>query len=260
MAGTESVRWALVGGASQGIGRATAKALASKGFFVALLARRSDVLEKVKQELHEPSRHRILALDLENTDQIFDSMQRLLKETGPVGVWINCTGGPAGGRLDEASIEQLERAFKGHVLSSQIILKSLLPGMKELKMGRIINVLSTSVKAPIANLGVSNIMRAAVAAWAKTLSAELGPFGITINNVLPGYTDTPRLDSILQGVSTKTGKDKESVAQSYRDSIPMQRFASPEETAEAIAFLASEHAGYITGINLPVDGGRTGSL
>lgn len=252
--------WALVGGASQGIGESTARLLAERGANLVLMARRNDVLEKVRASLPNPERHRVLALDLENSDLIADSLTRLHKEIGPISIWVNNTGGPAGGLLSEASAEQLERAFKGHIVASQLILKALLPGMRSKNFGRIVNVLSTSVKAPIPNLGVSNIMRAGMAAWAKTLSAELGPFGITVNNVLPGYTETPRLEAILQNTSQKSGRDLQSVSDEFRNAVPMRRFGRPEETAEAIAFLVSSAANYISGISIPVDGGRTNTL
>lgn len=184
---------------------------------------------------------------------------RMVNETGPVSIWLNNTGGPKAGPLSEASPDEMERAFRGHVMSSQVILRTLLPGMKSVGYGRIINVLSTSVKIPIANLGVSNTIRAAMANWAKTLAAELGPSGITVNNILPGYTETPRLESLASGAA-KNGKSEADVKQEWAAQIPLRRLGDPRETASAITFLASPAAAYISGVNLPVDGGRTGSL
>jgi 3-oxoacyl-[acyl-carrier protein] reductase len=250
----------LIGGASQGIGQASARLFAERGARVILMSRRQDVLEATKATLTEPSRHRTLPLDLERLEDVSLQLARLVNDVGPVSVWLNNTGGPKAGPLMDASPDEMERAFRGHVLAAQVILRTLLPGMKQLKYGRIINVLSTSVKIPIPNLGVSNTIRAAVANWAKTLSLELGPFGITVNNILPGYTETPRLESLVSGAAQKGGRSEADVRAEWAKSIPAQRLGDPRETAEAIAFLASPAAGYINGVNLPVDGGRTGAL
>jgi len=253
-------QWALVGGASQGIGQATAKVLAEAGARIILMSRRQDVLESVRNTLPDPSSHRCFAVDAEKTQDLSLGLARVVNETGPVSIWVNNTGGPKAGPLADASSDELERAFRGHVVASQMILRALLPGMKQNNYGRIVNILSTSVKTPLPNLGVSNIMRAGVASWAKTLSVELGPFGITVNSVLPGYTETPRLESLITGAASKTGKSADEVRQGYIDSIPVRRLADPEETAAAIAFLASPLAGYISGTVLPVDGARTPAL
>lgn len=188
---------------------------------------------------------------MERTEELGLTLGRLVAETGPVTIWINNTGGPKAGPLTEAGAVEMERAFRGHVLASQVILRTLLPGMKQLKHGRIVNVLSTSVRQPIPNLGISNLIRAAMASWAKTLSQELGPFGITVNNILPGFTDTPRLAALAPDEKTR---------QLWAESVPLKRIADPSETAEAIAFLSSSLASYISGVSLPVDGGRTGAL
>lgn len=249
-----------MGGASQGIGQAAAHALAEQGARVILMARRGEVLEQVKASLPNPSQHRTLALDLERTEDVSLTIGRLAADVGPITIWINNTGGPKAGPLNEASPDEMERAFKGHVLASQVILRALLPGMKAASYGRIINVLSTSVKIPIPNLGVSNIMRAGMAAWAKTLSLELGPFGITVNNILPGYTETPRLESLVAGAAQKASKSEEEIRREWAEQIPLRRLGDPRETAQAIAFLASPAAAYISGVHLPVDGGRTGAF
>ncbi len=253
-------RWALVGGASQGIGQAAARALAEQGARVILMSRRSEVLEQVRAGLPNPQRHRTLAVDLERLEDISQALGRLVADVGQVNIWVNNTGGPKAGPLSEASPDEMERAFRGHVLSSQVILRTLLPGMKASKYGRIINVLSTSVKIPIAGLGVSNTIRAAMANWSKTLSQELGPFGITVNNILPGYTETPRLDSLAVGAAAKSAKSEAAVKAEWAEQIPLRRLGDPRETADAIVFLASPAAGYISGVHLPVDGGRTGAL
>lgn len=249
-----------MGGASQGIGQAAALLLAERGARVILLSRRTDALEAVRSRMPNPTHHKIIAMDMERTEELGLTLGRLVMETGPVSIWINNTGGPKAGPLTEATPVEMERAFKGHVVASQVILRTLLPGMKQLRYGRIINVLSTSVKQPIPNLGVSNLIRAAMAAWAKTLSQELGPFGITVNNILPGFTETPRLSSLAAEAAARGGKSEEQVRKEWMDTIPLRRLADPRETAEAIGFLSSPLAGYISGVSLPVDGGRTGAF
>lgn len=253
-------RWALVGGASQGIGMATARALADAGARVILMSRRADVLEQIRAGLPRPGEHRVVGLDLERLEDLSPAIGRLTADVGPIAVWVNNTGGPKPGPMMDASTDEMERAFRGHVLASQLILRVLLPGMKELRYGRIVNVLSTSVKTPLPNLGVSNVIRAAMASWAKTLSAELGPFGITVNSILPGYTETPRLDAVIAGTAAKTGVEPGRLRDEWEAAIPARRMGSPEETAAAIAFLASPLAAYISGTQIPVDGGRTGAF
>lgn len=255
-----SGQWALVGGASQGIGQATARVLAEAGARVILMARRLDALEVTRASMTDPKSHRCFAIDLERIEDLSLALSRLVAEIGPVTIWVNNTGGPKAGPLAEASPDEMERAFRGHVMASQVILRSLLPGMKSHRSGRIVNVLSTSVKVPLPNLGVSNSIRSSMASWGKTLATELGPFGVTVNSVLPGYTETPRLDFLIAGVAAKSGQSAAEVKQAWANSVPMGRLADPVETATAIAFLCSPLASYISGVLLPVDGGRTGAL
>ncbi|HEV7491212.1 MAG TPA: SDR family oxidoreductase, partial [Rhodanobacteraceae bacterium] len=177
-----------------------------------------------------------------------------------VHVVVNNTGGPPGGPAHTAALDDFRIAFNQHVMAAQIVLQAVLPGMRASGYGRIVNVISTSVKEPIRNLGVSNTIRGAMASWAKTLATELGPFGITVNNVLPGYTKTQRLDQILADRTKATGKQESEIAQAMLATVPLGRFAEPEEIANVIAFLATPAAGYINGINVPVDGGRMQSL
>jgi 3-oxoacyl-[acyl-carrier protein] reductase len=187
-------------------------------------------------------------------------IQQYVDNGGVANILINNTGGPPPGPANSAPIEEYRNAFNQHLINAQQILLALLPSMKASGYGRIINVISTSVKQPLNGLGVSNTVRGAVANWGKTLANELGPFGITVNNVLPGATNTTRLDSIFKGRAAKQGITPEQAAENEKLHIPARRFAEPEEFADAVAFLCSPSASYISGINLPVDGGRTTCL
>lgn len=258
---------AWVCGASQGIGAATARLLAQRGAQVTLIARRKAALETLKQELQSISQtqgkvaqHQVLAVDLQDLESLRQQIAAGLAQTPTVHILLNNTGGPPPGPLVEAAPEAFAQALQQHLMAAQILTQALVPGMKADHYGRIINVLSTSVKAPISNLGVSNTIRAAMANWSKTLANELGIHGITVNNVLPGFTETPRLHSIIEKRAARQNLTPEQVAAQMQATVPAGRFAQPEETAAAIGFLASPEAGYINGINLPVDGGRLASL
>lgn len=250
---------ALVCGSTQGIGKATAIMLASEGAHVTLIARNEDKLKAVLAELpSEDQCHSYIVADFTKPEEL----RAKLSELNPPSfhILINNTGGPAGGPVFNAKLEEFERAFTMHLKCNHVLVQSLVPFMKENGYGRIINVISTSVKQPLDGLGVSNTIRGAVANWSKTLANELGQYGITVNNVLPGATETERLNEIIQNKALKTGKSKDQVVETMKSAAPAKRFAKPEETASAIAFLASEKASFINGINLPVDGGRTKSL
>ena len=255
-------RHALVCGASEGIGRASAMALAAMGASVTALSRRQDRLDELVADLAIVSpgqSHQSLAADVTDAD-VLAMRVRALADSSPVHILVNNTAGPAGGTAHGADPSAYLAVFQQHLIANQILLQSVLPGMRSAAFGRIVNIISTSVKEPIANLGVSNTVRGAVASWAKTLASELGGFGITVNNVLPGYTRTQRLDQILAERSASTGKSTDDIASAMLATVPAGRFAQPEEIAAAVAFLCSPEAGYINGINLPVDGGRTRSL
>jgi len=253
---------ALVCGASQGIGRATAHELAGLGADVTVLARSVDALERVVAELPRRSsaqKHGYIAVDMGNHAELRARIEAVANVQA-INILINNSGGPPGGQASTATTQAFHDAFNQHLIAAQTILQAILPGMQGSGYGRIVNVISTSVKEPIRNLGVSNTIRGAVASWSKTLATELGPFGITVNNVLPGYTRTQRLDQILADRARATGNSEEKIAESMLATVPLRRFAEASEIASVIAFLASPAAGYINGINVPVDGGRTLSL
>lgn len=255
-----SGRHALVCGSTQGIGKAAAFELAALGAKVTLVARNEEELKKVCAELGGTAGHDYLVADFSRPDELKEKVSTYVKTQGPIHILVNNTGGPPGGPITEARTEDFIQTFSNHLVCNHILVQAVLEGMKKSGYGRIINVISTSVKQPLKNLGVSNTVRAAVANWSKTLAGEVAQFGITVNNVLPGATATVRLRSIIDAKSQKTGMSKEEVEKEMLHEIPMARFADPSETANAIAFLASPAASYITGINVPVDGGRTACL
>jgi 3-oxoacyl-[acyl-carrier protein] reductase len=259
--GLEAKR-ALVCGASQGIGRAIALHFADLGAEVVLLARNEAELQRLCDQLdsRRRQRHAYLCADLARPDQWQKLLQEHLPQLSPIHILVNNSGGPSEGLLYEAAPRDFLEAFAQHVIASQILVQAVLPGMKSQGFGRIVNIVSTSVKQPIPGLGVSNTMRGAVASWAKTLAYELAPFGVTVNNILPGATETARLASILDAKARTSNISLEAAAEQMKKTIPLGRFAKPEEIAYAAGFLASDHAAYITGVNLPVDGGRTMSL
>ncbi len=251
---------ALVCGASKGIGRAIAMELAAMGANVTVSSRNEAVLQELVASLpNTQQKHQYLVLDTNNTAQLEESMARFV-QSNEIHILINNTGGPAGGPIVEAEPQAFVQAFANHILASHVITKALIPAMKAAKYGRIINIISTSVKQPIDGLGVSNTTRAAMANWAKTMANELAPFGITVNNVLPGPTNTERLTDIHKAESAKKGISFEAAENDRKAKIPMGRFGTAEEVAAAAAFLASPSASFITGINLPVDGGITRNL
>jgi 3-oxoacyl-[acyl-carrier protein] reductase len=255
-------RHALVCGASQGIGRACAVELAGLGADVTLLARREDVLREVADALprrHAAQKHGHVAADSGDTATLAARVEALVAGA-PVQVLVNNSGGPPPGPVLGAEVEAFLDAWRKHLIANHVLAGAVIPGMRADGYGRIVNIISTSVKEPIPGLGVSNTTRWAVASWAKTLARELAPSGITVNNVLPGATNTPRIGQIVARRAGETGRAAADVAREMAAEVPLGRFAEPAEVAAAVAFLASPAAACITGINLPVDGGRTRSL
>ncbi|MFK8011454.1 MAG: SDR family oxidoreductase [Marinicellaceae bacterium] len=253
---------ALVCGSSQGMGKAIAIQLAKQGANIVLFARNEVTLKSVLNELDTSygQQHDMLIADFSDPSEVKSVLKQYLETGIIIEILINNTGGPAPGPAHTALSDDFLAAFNQHLINNHEMMKLLVPGMKLSKYGRIINVISTSVKQPLIGLGVSNTVRGAVANWAKTLANELGQFNITVNNVLPGATNTLRLDAIITNKAKKKGISFDDMAKEEKSIIPMRRFGESEEFADAVTFLASPSASYITGINLPVDGGRTSCL
>ena len=252
---------ALVCGSTQGIGKAIALELASLGANITLVARNEEKLKQAVAELSAQSTasHNYLVADFSRPDTLQTAINEFSKNN-IADILVNNTGGPPGGPAIDADLSEYITAFNSHLICNQVLVQALTPGMKAAGWGRIINIISTSVRVPIKGLGVSNTIRGAVASWAKTLSIELAPFGITVNNVLPGLTLTSRLEWLIASRAEKEGRTQEDIKSEMLKEIPAGRFAQTSEIAAAIAFLASPAADYINGINITVDGGKTPSL
>lgn len=249
---------ALVCGGTDGIGKSVAIELATLGADVVIMARSEEKLKSVVNELPTQfwQKHNYIVADFTNPDEVRQKANEYVNENGNIQILINNTGGPAGGQLIDADINNFFSAAEMHIKCSHYLMQVLFEGMKDSRYGRIINIISTSVKAPIPGLGISNTIRAAMANWSKTLANEIAMYGITVNNVLPGYTMTKRLESLIIKKSETKEVPQSQIENEMLASIPAARFATPEEVANAVAFLASPAASYINGINLPVDGGR----
>lgn len=251
---------ALVCGSTQGIGKATAIALAQEGVNVTLVARNREKLKAVLAELPQDRNHSYIVADFSNPRDLQEQVIKFIEKQHGFHIVINNTGGPRSGEILTASLDEFDNAFTMHLKCNHVLAQATIPFMKEAGFGRIVNIISTSVKEPIPGLGVSNTIRGAVGNWSKTLAEEVAPFGITVNNVLPGFTNTERLTEIIKIKAIGTDTSVEDMAEIMKTYTPIKRFAQPEETANVITFLASEAASYVNGINVPVDGGRTKSL
>lgn len=253
---------ALVCGSTQGLGLASAVELAKLGAKVTLMARNEEKLIEALQtlDIKNGQKHDYLVADFSDINSVKEGISSFISAGNTIHILINNTGGPTGGPILEAEIEQFSQTFSAHVLCNQILTQEVVPGMKSAGFGRIVNIISTSVKIPIAGLGVSNTIRAAVASWAKTMAGELGGLGITVNNVLPGFHKTARLDSVMNAKAAQNNQNRAEIDQIVLKEIPAGRYGEVEEFGAAVAFLCSPAASYINGINLPVDGGRLGCL
>ncbi len=255
-----SNRTALIGGGSDGIGKAIAIEMSKAGARIILLARNEAKIKGVMAQLEGgANKHLYRVVDFQHTDQI-GAIVSELAENYPIDILVNNSGGPASGPIFSAEISAFESAFRQHLLANHVLAQALIPGMKGRSFGRIINVISTSVKVPLKGLGVSNTIRGAVANWSKTLANETASWGITVNNILPGATKTERLKDIIEQKSKKLQISISEAESAMLAEIPAGRFAAPNEPAFAAVFLASDQASYITGTNMVVDGGRTGNL
>lgn len=252
---------AVVCGSTRGIGLATAKELAFAGANCVLFARNEALLREIVHRLPrtDGQEHDYCVADFSEPARVKAAIESVVSKMN-VHILVNNTGGPSPGPITEASADAFEHAFRQHIIINQLLAQCVLPGMKKEGYGRIINIISTSVKIPLYNLGVSNTIRAAVAAWAKTLSNEAGQYNITVNNILPGSTQTDRLDDLIAERVKKEDTSREMVEKEMTDKIPLKRFGTPEEIANVAAFLASPAASYVNGASIPVDGGRTGSI
>lgn len=251
---------AVVCGSTQGIGKASAIALAELGAKVVLIARNEEKLKSVINELNKPSLHSYIVADFSKPADLEKKIKQWA-QNNTAHILLNNTGGPKGGPIIEAEISEFQDAFQKHLICNHILVQALWHKMAAADYGRIINIISTSVKQPLDGLGVSNTIRGAVANWSKTLANELGKHNITVNNVLPGATNTVRLQTIAENKAAKSaGMNYEEIISKMAEMSPMKRIAQPEEIANAVAFIASPAASYINGVNVPVDGGRTKSL
>jgi 3-oxoacyl-[acyl-carrier protein] reductase len=253
---------AIVCGSSQGIGKAVAEALANQGASVILFSRNLEKLKSVVASLNSDhgQKHEIIIADFSNTIEVKMAINSWIEKGNTADILINNTGGPKGGAIADAPVDEFLAAFNQHLICNHILAQAVIPGMKEAGSGRIVNIISTSVKQPLPQLGVSNTIRGAVANWSKTLANELGQYNITVNNVLPGATNTERLQNIAKNKSVLTIESVDHILTEMAQESPMKRIAEPAEIAAAVAFLTSPAASYINGINIPVDGGRTKSL
>jgi 3-oxoacyl-[acyl-carrier protein] reductase len=252
---------AVICGSTQGIGYAAAKELAELGANCILIARNEEALVTAVSELPKNGRqkHHYAVADFSNPEQVREAIEGIVSGTS-VEILVNNTGGPKAGPVLEAPASAFEAAFRQHLVCNQILAQVVIPGMKAAGYGRIINIISTSVKTPLPNLGVSNTIRLAVASWAKSLSNEVAQYNVTVNNVLPGLTQTSRLDSLVKLSAAAENRDPKITAEQMIQTIPAKRFGTPAEIASVIGFLASPAASYVNGTNIAVDGGRTPAL
>ena len=256
-----SNKTAVICGSSQGIGLAAAVELAALGANCILLARNAERLQEAltKLPVQNGQKHQFKVADFTDTGAVQEAIDTIVSQQ-TVHVLVNNSGGPKGGPISSAASAEFTEAFQQHLVNNQHLVNAVIQGMREANYGRIINIISTSIKTPLAGLGVSNTIRAAVAAWSKTLANEIGPYNITVNNILPGLTETARLSSLVKATAEEGNKTEAEVSSALEATIPLKRFGKAAEVANVIAFLASPAAAYVHGVSIPVDGGRTPTL
>ena len=250
---------AIVCASSQGLGKAAALDLAEEGVNIAICSRDQDKINKVKEEIHQKIDHEIkviaLKVDLDSPDEIQAFYKQVENDLGSVDILVNNNGGPPPSTFEQLSDDDWQKAFNSTMMSCLRLSKLVIPNMKKNGWGRIINISSVSVKTPVNGLFLSNSLRMGVLGWAKALSDELAPHGVTVNTVCPGYTRTERVEAILETQSNSSGLKKEEIEKSIAENIPMKRVGEAEDLAGLITFLASEKADYMTGLAIQVDGG-----
>lgn len=254
---------AIVLAASKGLGRASAAALAAEGAHVVIGSRNAYILEDTARHIQRTSKGKVLAVstDVISPEDLDTIVDMTVREFGQVDILVNNAGGPPPGTFDGLGDEQWQSAFELNLLSAVRLIRLVLPHMRKQGSGRIINIVSTSVKQPIEGLLLSNSIRAGVIGMTKTLSAELAPDNITVNNVCPGRILTDRIRQIYRLEEKKEqGISEEDALKAVAHGIPMGRIGQPEELGALVAFLASKQAAYITGTTIQVDGGLTRSL
>ena len=248
---------AIVCASSQGLGKSAAVDLAKEGVNLTICSRNKEKINLVKNEIEEISDVKIVAIeaDLSSEKDINNLYKEAKKELKTIDILINNNGGPPPSTFEELADEDWQRAFNSTMMSAIRLSKLVLPDMKKNKWGRIVNISSISVKTPVNGLFLSNSIRMGVLGWAKALSDEVAPHGITVNTVCPGTTKTERIEQILNSQSESSGKDKSELQEAMANNIPMQRIGEPTDLSALITFLASEKASYMTGLAVQVDGG-----
>lgn len=255
-------RVALVAASSRGLGRAVAEEFAAEGAHVVMCARGEEALAEGAASVRERGDGEVEAIvaDLSEEEGLARVVAGALDRFGRVDVLVNNAGGPPAGPFEAHSLEAWRAALRLNLESALELTRAVLPGMKERGWGRIVNITSIAVKEPVDGLILSNSVRAAVTGFARTLANEVAPFGVTVNNALPGYTRTDRLQELADAISSRTGIPREEVEANWEAAIPMGRLGEPREFAALVVFLASDRASYITGRSITVDGGRTRGL
>ena len=253
---------AFVAAASKGLGRAVAEELAAEGASLVLCARNAETLNLVSKQIAKTSGVSVLpvAADVSEAEEVAKAVQSGIEKFGRIDILVTNAGGPPSGRFDDLSREMWENATRLTLNSVLELTRAVLPGMKERKWGRILNITSITVKQPVDNLMLSNSLRAAVTGFARTLANEVATHGITVNNILPGYTRTERVEELAKAAAEREGISAAEANAKWEAEIPMGRLGEPGEFAALAAFLVSERASYITGTSIPVDGGWIRSL